>query len=101
MVECAVKLCSQYQILPPVPNVKAAECDDWHVIGRCATGGNGWGEVCTIADAWSEQTRRGARSRISYYTYTVVRRTAEPYIRDIWIDPKCTVTCIASKLALQ
>ena len=44
-------LCSQYhpsQISPSVPNVKAAECDDFHVIGRCTTGENGWGEVLCV-----------------------------------------------------
>ena len=51
MVECAFELFSRYhpaQISPPVPNVKAAECGDFHVIGRCAMGRNSWGEVLCV-----------------------------------------------------
>ena len=53
MVECAFELFSQYYPSQNSPHVKAAESDDFHVIGWCAMSENSWGQVMyTIAGKW-------------------------------------------------
>ena len=70
MVECTFMLFSQYhpsQNSPAVPNVKAAESDDFHVIGRCAMGGNGWGEVLCRQYQVPGQTNKAMKGDHAYY----------------------------------